>query len=113
MNRIKNIREVLARADSKGFRGGGLLRAFDTVLGYSRQMCWQKGHVRTGIGDTDICSRCGDPVDDTLVADSVGAAMARRDVTSVYSERIKDAKEVREKPFRRKQIGKRWRSKKH
>lgn len=78
-DRIKSIREALARADRRNFRGGGLLRAFDTVIRYARARCWEVGHVRTGVGDTDICSRCGEPVNDEIMAASLehAARLAR------------------------------------
>lgn len=41
------------------------------MLAYAREVCFNVGHVRTGVGDMDRCSRCGEVVNDTIMKASI------------------------------------------
>lgn len=41
------------------------------MAAYAREVCLNVGHVRTGVGDIDRCSRCGEPVGNQDVKESI------------------------------------------
>lgn len=43
------------------------LREVMEALAYAREVCFDNGHVRSGVGNMNRCSRCGELVDDAMM----------------------------------------------